>query len=167
MSVPPSPSSSTHTYSVPIDALAAAAERRKQQQPVETVSAAQLAEEHEKRQAFRRLVDGWYHLYVQFGRTHPIIVTLKNLYLGIHRGNSQEIAFASIKVHIHSSFPYRIILASFIFIHFIQTLSTIAENLLREPDNAKFQQFKPTNTTIKHRLVDPKGTLEYAIAVSD
>lgn len=77
MSVPPSPSSSTHTYSVPIDALAAAAERRKQQQPVETVSAAQLAEEHEKRQAFRRLVDGWYHLYVQFGRTHPIIVTLK------------------------------------------------------------------------------------------
>ena len=48
-----------------------------------------------------------------------------------------------------------------------QTLTTIAENLLREPDNLKYQQFKPTNDLIKRRLVDTKGTLEYAVAVSD
>lgn len=46
-----------------------------------------------------------------------------------------------------------------------QTLSQIAENLLREPDNPKFRQFKPTNTIIKRDLVDPKGALEYAVAV--
>lgn len=48
----------------------------------------------------------------------------------------------------------------------LQTLLTISENLLREPDNPKFQQFKPTNNIIKRDLVDPKGTLEYAIEVS-
>ena len=42
----------------------------------------------------------------------------------------------------------------------------IAENLLREPDNPKYQQFKPTNTIIKRDLVDPKGALEFAIEVS-
>lgn len=42
----------------------------------------------------------------------------------------------------------------------------ISDNLLREPDNAKFQQFKPTNNAIKKRLVDVKGALEYAVAVS-
>lgn len=47
-----------------------------------------------------------------------------------------------------------------------QTLLTISENLLREPENPKFQQFKATNDTIKRRLIDPKGALEYAIAVS-
>lgn len=41
----------------------------------------------------------------------------------------------------------------------------IAENLLREPDNPKFRQFKPTNTIIKRDLVNPKGALEYAVAV--
>ncbi|KAH9076979.1 hypothetical protein EDB83DRAFT_2347565 [Lactarius deliciosus] len=46
----------------------------------------------------------------------------------------------------------------------LHTLSTIAENLLREPDNPKFRQFKPTNTIIKRDIVDPKGTLEYAVA---
>ncbi|KAG6899449.1 hypothetical protein C0993_010286 [Termitomyces sp. T159_Od127] len=59
---------------------------------------------------------------------------------GIVRPNSREQAVASLK-----------------------TLLTLAENLLREPDNPKFQQFKPTNTIIKRNLVDPKGTLEYAI----
>ena len=41
----------------------------------------------------------------------------------------------------------------------------IAENLLREPDNPKFRQFKPTNMIIKRDLVGPKGALEYAVAV--
>jgi len=47
----------------------------------------------------------------------------------------------------------------------LRTLSTIAENLLREPDNPKFRQFKPTNTIIKRDIVDPKGALEYAVAM--
>ncbi|KAI0254900.1 hypothetical protein BJV78DRAFT_1183767 [Lactifluus subvellereus] len=47
----------------------------------------------------------------------------------------------------------------------LHTLSTIAENLLREPDNPKFRQFKSTNTIIKRDLVDPKGALEYAVAM--
>jgi hypothetical protein len=46
-----------------------------------------------------------------------------------------------------------------------QTLSTLAQNLLREPDNPKFHSFKPTNNVIKRDLVDTKGTLEYAVAV--
>jgi len=45
----------------------------------------------------------------------------------------------------------------------LKTLLTISENLLREPDNPKYQQFKPTNTVIKRDLVDPKGALEFAI----
>jgi hypothetical protein len=44
-------------------------------------------------------------------------------------------------------------------------LLTIAENLLKEPDNPKFQKFKPTNSIIKKNLVDPKGTIEYAVEV--
>ncbi|KAG6831597.1 hypothetical protein H0H92_009070 [Tricholoma furcatifolium] len=47
----------------------------------------------------------------------------------------------------------------------LKTLLTIAENLLREPENAKYQQFKPTNAIIKKNLMDPKGALEYAIEV--
>ncbi|EIN10648.1 hypothetical protein PUNSTDRAFT_65728, partial [Punctularia strigosozonata HHB-11173 SS5] len=44
-------------------------------------------------------------------------------------------------------------------------LSTLAENLLREPENPKFQQFKPTNDTIKKKVVERQGVLEYAIAL--
>jgi hypothetical protein len=47
-----------------------------------------------------------------------------------------------------------------------QTILKIAENLLNDPDNPKFQQFKPTNTIIKKNLIDPKGALEYVIEVS-
>ncbi|KAN0132507.1 hypothetical protein V8E53_009523 [Lactarius tabidus] len=61
---------------------------------------------------------------------------------GITRPNSKEVALRS-----------------------LHTLSKIAENLLREPDNPKFRQFKPTNTIIKRDIVDPKGTLEYAVAM--
>ncbi|KAG1783298.1 hypothetical protein EV702DRAFT_942594, partial [Suillus placidus] len=59
---------------------------------------------------------------------------------GISRPNSQEAAMASLKI-----------------------LSKIAENLLREPENHKFRQFKPTNDTIRRRLIETKGALEYAI----
>jgi hypothetical protein len=47
----------------------------------------------------------------------------------------------------------------------LQTLSKLAENLLREPENPKYQSFKPTNDAIKKRLVEPAGALEYAIAM--
>ena len=42
----------------------------------------------------------------------------------------------------------------------------LAENIINNPEEAKYQRFKPTNGTIKRTLVDPKGTLEYAVAVS-
>jgi hypothetical protein len=45
----------------------------------------------------------------------------------------------------------------------LKTLLAISENLLREPENPKYQQFKPTNTIIKRDLIDPKGALEFAI----
>jgi len=45
----------------------------------------------------------------------------------------------------------------------LRTLLTITENLLREPNNPKFRQFKPTNSIIKRDLVDPKGALEFAV----
>lgn len=61
---------------------------------------------------------------------------------GIVRPNSKEVALRS-----------------------LHTLSKIAENLLREPDNSKYRQFKPTNTIIKRDIVDPKGALEYAVAM--
>ena len=48
----------------------------------------------------------------------------------------------------------------------IQTLLKLAENILAHPDEAKYQKFKPTNSTINRLLVEPKGTLEYAVAVS-
>ncbi|KAG2077383.1 hypothetical protein BDR04DRAFT_1043346 [Suillus decipiens] len=64
---------------------------------------------------------------------------------GISRPNSQEAAMASLKVCSGC------------------ILSKISENLLREPENPKFRQFKPTNDTIRRRLIETKGALEYAI----
>ena len=37
---------------------------------------------------------------------------------------------------------------------------------MREPDNERYKRFRTTNLRIKRDLVDPKGTLEYAIGVS-
>ena len=39
----------------------------------------------------------------------------------------------------------------------------MAENILREPDNPKYQTFKCEDDTIKRRLIQPKG---YALAMS-
>jgi len=47
----------------------------------------------------------------------------------------------------------------------LKTLLIISENILREPDNPKYLQFKATNNTIKRCLIEPKGALEYAIAL--
>lgn len=46
-----------------------------------------------------------------------------------------------------------------------QTVLKIAENLLNDPDNPKYQQFKPTNSVIQRELVKRKGVLEYVIEV--
>jgi len=59
---------------------------------------------------------------------------------GITRPNSKERASSSLK-----------------------TLLTISENLLRESDNPRYHQFKPTNTVIKRDLIETKGALEFAI----
>ncbi|KAI9574443.1 hypothetical protein HD554DRAFT_2047106 [Boletus coccyginus] len=61
---------------------------------------------------------------------------------GIVRPNSKQVAMDSLK-----------------------TLSMMAENILREPDNPKYQTFKRENDLIKRRLIDPKGALEYALAL--
>jgi hypothetical protein len=61
---------------------------------------------------------------------------------GIMRANSREKAMESLKI-----------------------LKTLGENILREPNNPKFLQFKPTNNTIKRVLMDRPGALEYAIRV--
>lgn len=47
----------------------------------------------------------------------------------------------------------------------LKILLKIGENLMSEPDNIKYQQFKPTNTIIKKNLVDVKGAMEYAVAM--
>ncbi|KAI0773354.1 hypothetical protein BC629DRAFT_1595126 [Irpex lacteus] len=47
----------------------------------------------------------------------------------------------------------------------LKTLLKIAENILQNPDEPKYLRFKPTNALIKRVLVDPKGTLEYAVAM--
>lgn len=41
----------------------------------------------------------------------------------------------------------------------------LAGNIIDHPDEEKYHRFKPTNTTIRKKIVDPKGTLEYAVEV--
>jgi len=59
---------------------------------------------------------------------------------GIIRPNSREVAYEAIK-----------------------TLLVLAENVISHPEEEKFHRFKPTNTAIRQKIVDPKGTLEYAV----
>ncbi|GAB1520061.1 hypothetical protein RhiTH_003134 [Rhizoctonia solani] len=44
-----------------------------------------------------------------------------------------------------------------------RVLLKLAENLLSDPENPKFREFKSTNTTIQRALIDPKGAIEFAI----
>ncbi|KAF9534289.1 hypothetical protein CPB83DRAFT_889289 [Crepidotus variabilis] len=44
----------------------------------------------------------------------------------------------------------------------LRILLTISGNLITDPNNEKYQRFKPTNSIIKRDLMDPKGTVEYA-----
>ncbi|CAL1700664.1 unnamed protein product [Somion occarium] len=47
----------------------------------------------------------------------------------------------------------------------LDILLKLAENIIKHPDEDKYLRFKPTNAKIKQYLVDPKGTLEYAVAL--
>lgn len=119
----------------------AAARRHANTEP--GASGMQLMQEHEKRQHFRRLIDP-----------------------GIVRPNSKQVAMDSLKA---STLPICHVMPrthAFILTLHAQTLSTMADNILREPDNPKYQTFKHENDTIKRRLIQPKGALEYALAVS-
>lgn len=42
----------------------------------------------------------------------------------------------------------------------------MADNILRDPENPRYHSFKHENDTIKRRLIQPKGALEYALEVS-
>jgi len=59
---------------------------------------------------------------------------------GITRPNSREVAYEGIKA-----------------------LLQLAENLINHPENEMYRRFKSTNRFIQRKIVDPKGTLEYAV----
>jgi PUB domain len=124
--------------SPPTDVLAAAAERR----AAALRQRSHLEEEYQlkRRQEFRRLIDP-----------------------GIMRPNAYPVAMESLKVSLSTSVDSLVPIGSLES----QVLLKIAENLLREPDNPKFQRFKPTNSLIKKHLIETKGALEYAIEVSN
>ncbi|CUA70190.1 hypothetical protein RSOLAG22IIIB_00540 [Rhizoctonia solani] len=42
-------------------------------------------------------------------------------------------------------------------------LLKLSENLLSDPENPKFREFKSTNNAIKRALIEPKGAIEFAI----
>ncbi|QRV72774.1 PUB domain-containing protein [Ceratobasidium sp. AG-Ba] len=44
-----------------------------------------------------------------------------------------------------------------------QVLLKLSQNLLSDPENPKFREFKSTNATIQRSLINPKGAIEYAI----
>jgi len=64
------------------------------------------------------------------------------IYSGIERNNDAKLALESTKI-----------------------LQKLAKNILDHPGEEKYMQFKPTNTTVKRTLIEPKSTLEYAIAI--
>ncbi|TCD69688.1 hypothetical protein EIP91_006705 [Steccherinum ochraceum] len=47
----------------------------------------------------------------------------------------------------------------------LRILVKLSDNIIEHPDDTKYYKFKPTNEKIKTYLVDPKGTLEYAVAL--
>lgn len=41
----------------------------------------------------------------------------------------------------------------------------LAANIIDHPEEEKYHRFKPTNNAIRRKIVDPKGSLEYAVEV--
>ena len=96
--------------------------------------------DHDRRQEFRRLVDP-----------------------GITRPNSREVAYEAIKVR---SCPLVSVIESAVWADGVsKTLLMLAGNIIDHPDEDKYHRFKPTNTAIRRKIVDPKGSLEYAVEV--
>ena len=96
--------------------------------------------DHDRRQEFRRLVDP-----------------------GITRPNSREVAYEAIKVT--SCPPFPVIARARRANSVSKTLSMLARNIIDHPEEEKYHRFKPTNTAIRKKIVDPKGSLEYAVEV--
>lgn len=46
-----------------------------------------------------------------------------------------------------------------------KTLLMLAGNIIDHPEEEKYHRFKPTNSAIRKKIVDPKGSLEYAVEV--
>ena len=96
--------------------------------------------DHDRRQEFRRLVDP-----------------------GITRPNSLEEAYEAIKVRSCPLFSVTTYTRRTKGVS--KTLSMLARNIIDHPDEEKYHRFKPTNTTIRKKIVDPRGSLEYAVEV--
>jgi len=83
------------------------------------------------------------HVYTDFDKDHDKRQEFRRLIdPGITRPNPRAVALNALK-----------------------TLQQLAENILDHPGEPKYQRFKPTNNMIRARVIDPKGTLEYAIAL--
>ena len=96
--------------------------------------------DHDRRQEFRRLVDP-----------------------GITRPNSREVAYEAIKVR--SCPPFSVITHARRANSALKTLLMLSGNIIDHPEEEKYHRFKPTNTGIRKKIVDPKGSLEYAVEV--
>ncbi|GJJ07454.1 hypothetical protein Clacol_001656 [Clathrus columnatus] len=117
MSSPPSQSPPSPASTGPQrDEIIAALQRRRGELTTDEIQEIQHEQEHDIRQAFRRMIDP-----------------------GIMRGTHKDTAFASMKA-----------LSYWIIILF-----------MNEPDNVKYQRFKPTNITIKTNLIDVKIKLAF------
>ncbi|KAF9821167.1 hypothetical protein IEO21_00775 [Rhodonia placenta] len=78
-------------------------------------------------------------LYVDFDEDHPRRRHFRRLIdPGIIRSNSTEVTLKA-----------------------LQTMKTLAENILRSPDEVKFHRIKPTNAKILELLINPPGVVEY------
>lgn len=110
--------------------------------PSERITAAAAAAERRIREArlHSSLVEG---AHTPFDENHDKRQHFRRLIdPGILRPNSRDVALEA-----------------------LQTLKTLAGNIMKYPDDLKYHKFKPTNERIKRCLIQPAGTLEYAVAL--
>ena len=125
--------------SSPVPASASNSSVRTSAKPIpKTINYSDFDKDHDRRQEFRRLVDP-----------------------GITRSNSREVAYEAIKVR--SCHLVSVISHAKWANGVSKTLAMLAKNIIDHPDEQKYHRFKPTNTAIRRKIVDPKGTLEYAV----
>ena len=85
---------------------------------------------------------------------------------GITRPNSREVAYEAIKVRGFCPLGW-VIARGETADSVLQTLMMLAGNIIDHPEEEKYHRFKPTNSTIRRKIVDPKGSLEYAVEVRE